>query len=66
VTAGFLPGLLIGLLLLAFWLDSYGIAKWRAQCAREQAWARGECIDCGEPEDDCSCIVFTPDDWDDE
>lgn len=66
MTAAFWPGLLIAALLIGFWLDTYGIEKWRSLCAREEARRQGRCVDCGDPLERCTCIVFTPDDWDDE
>ena len=66
MTGAFWPGLIVTVLLLAFWLDTYGIDKWRDIVAREQARISGVCVDCGDPLDRCTCVTFDPGDWFDE
>lgn len=62
--SGFLPGLLLALIALAVWVDQHGWQALRARQRKETLWAQGRCEDCEELEDRCTCVVFTPDDWD--
>lgn len=52
----FLPGLILALLVLGLWMDTYGWPRYREFLNREALRAKGYCPDCGLIESHCHCF----------